>query len=284
MKSILTVLFFLLLQPTFGQVRRVNIDSLFVHVKTNFIQGQPRAYLQESFAVFESPNKLEAVHIFLDSLNRPNDYIGLCAVYYRFDSLFRVRSIEGWNRAGKPSYWDFAPLSTFEYRDISTSAFVRKLEQSVPDFNVAASPVLLCVEQEIYPDSLRKYGQTNYEVNTLDGTWKLRYYSKPAKGMRTVCDSAWFVLKHLDSNFRVVEEYFFGLDTTLMDGFHVCQSFYSTFAPREGDVKPEMKYSSAKKINDGALIEIHYFDKHQQVVFIRGRTRGNIELKGILRE
>ena len=95
--------------------------------------------MMDSFSVFESMDNSEAVHIYFDSLNNPDEYIGLCTIYYKYDSLNRVTSIEGWNSKGEPYYWDFAPLTKFQYLDYSNSIFIKKLQQTVSDFNSSKS-------------------------------------------------------------------------------------------------------------------------------------------------
>lgn len=228
----------------------------------------------ESFSVFESLDKSEAVHIYFDSLNNPSEYIGLCAIYYKFDSLHRVTSIEGWNSKGEPSYWDSAPLSTFQYVDYSNSNFIKKLQQTVPDFNSSFATFTMIIEREIHNDSNNMHNQTNYRINSSDNKWQMRYYSKPTKGIRTVCDNAWFVLRHMDSANHIDSEYFIGLDTTLTDGNHTCSSFYSEFALSSNDEKLPPKYCIARKFTEGMKCEIKYFDKRNKLVYTKTISSG----------
>ncbi|MBL1279423.1 MAG: hypothetical protein COA33_004090 [Fluviicola sp.] len=280
MKHILYVISILILKTSFCQVRQVNIDSLENHINTNFTKVQDQKHLMESFSVFESKDKSEAVHIYMGSLNNPSEYIGLCVIYYKFDSLHRVTSIEGWNSKGEPSYWDFAPLSTFQYVDYSNSNLIKKLQQIIPDFNSSFATFTIIIEQEIHNDSNSMYNQTNYRISSSGNKWKLRYYSNPTKGIRTVCDSTWFVLKHMDSTNHIDSEYFIGLDTLLIDGNHTCSSFYSEFALSFNDEELPPKYCIAKKYTEGMKREIKYFDKKNKLVYTKTISSGPIPIFG----
>lgn len=276
MKLIFYFISILVLQTSFCQVRKVGIDSLVNHANQNFIKGQDKEYLMESFTVFENIDNSEAIHIYFDSLNNPNEYIGLCAVYYTYDSLHRVTSIEGWNRQGEPSYWDFPPLTTFQYEDYSNSMLIKKLRQAVPDFNSSFSSFTRTIVEEIYNDSESKYNKTNFRITSSDKKWTMRYYSKPTKGIRTVCDNTWFVLQHLDSTNQIDAEYFIGLDTTLIDGSHTCSSLYSQLAVVANIEELPPKYSIARKYKEGMKREIKYFDKRNNLVYVRIISTGPI--------
>lgn len=271
-----------MIQTCFGQVRNIRIDSLVNYVNEHFSRGANKDYLMGEFAVYESPDKSEAVHIFLDSLNKPSEHIGLCVVYYMYDSLNRLQTIEGWNSKGEPSYWDFSPLTTFHYEDYSNSTLIKKLQEIIPDLNSPSNTFTMIVENEVFSNSLSKYNKTFYKLSSEDMRWSLKYYSRPEKGIQTASENVLFVLKKRDTAYVLESEYYIGVDTTLVDGSHSRDTYNSSLGFYFDGDEYNFKYSVAKKFEGKISGGINYFDKNNNLVFTsytwkRGITEGTIE-------
>lgn len=270
----LLVLFFV--NTCFSQVREIDIDSLVNYVNTNFKKQQDVQYLMKFFSAYENSDGSEAVHIYFDSINTPSEYIGLCAVYYKFDSLQRITSIEGWSSKGEPTYWDYPPLTRFYYIDYSEFLLIKKLQKTVPDFIFSDSTTFtMTVSEEIYPDSYKNFNRINYRIVSSDGRWSMEYYAKPELGIQYVCDSAWFVLQHRNSDKIVDVEYFIGMDTMLIDGNHACNYPYSVLAinskpsPRNSIIH----YSIAKKYKEGNKRGVRYYNRRNELAPITPRSK-----------
>lgn len=267
MNYLFSLISLMMIQTCFSQVRTIRIDSLVNYVNEHFSREANKKYLMEEFAVYESPDKSEAVHIFLDSLNKPSEYIGLCVVYYMYDSLNRLHSIEGWNSKGEPSYWDFSPLTMFYYEDYSNSTLIKKLQEIIPEFNSPPNSFVMVVENEVFSDSLSKYNKTFYKLSSEDKQWNLKYYTRPEKGIHTASENVLFVLKKRDTANVLESEYYIGLDTTLVDGKHSHDTYNSSLGLLYIDDEYNFQYSVAKKFKGKMSAGINYFDKNNNLVF-----------------
>jgi hypothetical protein len=256
------------------------VDELLIELHRDYEITGKRNYLLENFIVFESTDRLEAYHVFLDSNGIVNEYIGLSIVHYSFDEISRPALIEGFNSKGERYYWDFPPITMFRYFEDTVILYLTKIRQMLSHEPLLDTTYNVFVKTEKYTDEFSKYDKTNYLIYTKDSTCILRF-SVCSNG--AICKSkngVYFNYRELDSidKSTISHERFYDTLFQLVEAPHLASVRDENLSGYE--YLPFYAYSLRilHDVDDCGLYEMWFFNAQgEQVWFIRTRLRCRIE-------
>ncbi len=276
---------FILLLFIFQDVQsQISVDSLRLTLDSDYTKTGERSYLMETFSIFESADKLDRYDLMLDSSNQLQEYIGLSIVHYAYDEQKRPTLIEGFNRNGERSYWDFPVVQRFTYTaDTVVSAF----NQLKNDYCDCQHAELLSSVQESKEVNLNPtYNKTRYHIYSSDSTMKLTYAICSTGKLCNRGENVAYVFRVFDKEHHstIVHERYYDNQLQLVDGLH------SVFKSERLSVSPPQAYAySERELTDGKITLIRYYNSKKELVHtenygnqsrpINGTTYGIIQAK-----
>lgn len=258
------LLFLVLLSISSGLNGQLSIDSLLTVLEQDFQKNGTRKYLMEEFTIFESKDRKDRYDVFLDSNNVIQDYIDLAIVHYSFDDFNRVTLIEGYNKIGKRSYWDFAPLQKIHYTDDTSINIVNfQLSQYFGCF-VKTFKGEYKITEEYYEDP--KYNLQRHLFRTND---HIASFTFSVCSSGDICDKGngvGFIYREYDTLERTVirKEYYYDSKQERLDAKHpyyindnVSQNYFG---------KPYSR--SERVIKDGKIEKIFFYNRRGKLVHV----------------
>lgn len=180
---------------------QINTDSLLQRLQRSYQQTRIQNHLMEDFLVFEDENKRDRYDVFFDSTQQLGEYIGLSILHYQYDSLNRITLLEGFNKSGQYSYWDFPPRNEYYYFNDTITPKLNRIKNELcncvsPDSIGYIQTMVEYYFQEGFPDRVRTTEMSKdslmkvFYVNKFDGSYmhnkeyvvfKFREYEKIGK-------------------------------------------------------------------------------------------------------
>lgn len=260
--TIFTILFL-----TLNCNAQISIDSLLSSLNSNYSRTGSKEYLLETFTKFESDNKKDRYDVFLDSTDKLQEYIGLSIVHYSYDKLNRIILIEGFNRLGFRSYWDFPVITKFTYVSDTIVSELNKIRNEICNCKSLDSLSNVVVEKEISFREDSIYNKTRYKIFSQDSTIKLTY-SICSNGK--ICkrgNNVFYIYREFDKKNKtiIIHERYYDDKLKLINGKHdVYKSENVSFSP------PTKTYAySIRQMEEGEIKVIRFYNKKGKLLEIK---------------
>lgn len=252
-------------------------------LQTNYEQTRIQKHLLEDFLVYEDESKRDRYDVFFDSTQELGEYIGLSILHFQFDSLMRIKLIEGFNKSGQYSYWDFPPRNVYFYSNDTITAQLNRIKNELcncisPDSLGYIETIVEYYFQEGFPDRVRTTEMSKDSlmkvqyVNKLDGSYmhnkdyvvfKFREYEKIGKKI-------------------ITQERFYDVQFELLDKMHHVSLSDNTW------IESTIEYAYSKNKNEDINLAVLY-NKNGKFVgevdkFIGIRDSGPINVGSLLKK
>jgi hypothetical protein len=240
---------------------QIKVDSVLDNVLNKYHKTGAKKYLMVEFSKFESENSSERYDIYLDSTNNLLEYIGLSIIHYSYDSLKRIKIIEGFNQNGELSYWDFPPLQKFSYTH----------DTLVPKLNKIRNEVCACIN----PDSLgmiiriyEYYNDTTYNkirINLIssDSLIRLKYSYNINRKLSKNSKNVAYTYREYDkkTGYLILHERYYDKHLELVNGVHM--AYKSDNYAQHCSVPYAY---SIREIKDNEIVTIKFYNKNHLLV------------------
>ena len=241
---------------------QISVDSLLTNIYSSYTETGSKNYLSETFTIFESQDRKDRYDIFLDSTNQIDENIGLSIVHYSYDKLNRIQLIEGFNKEGYRSYWDFPEKQIFRY----------VIDTLVPEINKIKNEICNCQNPEILSDVIvikeintdTVYNKIRISIISKDSTEKLSYSICSNGKLCNKAENTFYIYRkfHKKNKSKIIHERFYDAGLKLVDGKHgVNTSEFTSYFP------PGTSYAySIREIKNGEVKTINFYDKNGSLV------------------
>lgn len=257
-------IFLLLISSAQISNAQIAMDSLMSELNMNFSVEGTKSYLMENFTCFESKNGKDRFDVCLDSLDQLQEYIGLSVVHYSFDDANRLTLIEGFNRSGQRSYWDFPAVTTFTYINDTLVTDMNRLIREACKCELTSVLSNVMIEKEFYLSSDSVYNRTRYFVTSQDSLFKLRFTKNLNHRICRQDDNSYYILRQFDSakSRNIVQERYYDEKLKLVNGAHevyINESFSQS--------APNQPYAySLRHLSNGKISAFEFYDKKGRLV------------------
>lgn len=253
---------FILLILSFNGNTQISIDSLLLKISSHYSKTGIRKYLGETFTIFETENKKDRYDLFLDSNNKLQENIGLSVVHYSYDELNRIILIEGFNKSGKRSYWDFPEVQVFRYVSDTIVSDFNKIRNEICNCKNQDTLSDMVIIKEINSDTI--YNKIRISIFSKDSTMKLTYSICSNGKICNRSENASYIFRQFDKKVRylIVHERYYDRKLRLVNGRHqVFQSENVSYSARD---KPYAY--SIRELEKGEIKTIRFYNKTGKIV------------------
>lgn len=258
---VLTLTIFLL--STIEGNTQLNVDSLLRKIQIDYSVNGTKKYLSEEFKCFESKDKLERYDVYFDSTGQLQDYISLAIVHRTFDQFHRPLLIEGFNKSGGRSYWDFPVIQEFTYISDTLVYEMNKIESERCSCPFQSKYRVERIEEKNLES---KFNKTRFYIYSEDSLSKLTFaFCSNGK----VChrgEGVYYIYRVFDSKHRskILEERYYDENLELIDGPH--QIYKGEYWSESNSVN----YSySIRELENGDYKKINLYSKEGILVHVR---------------
>ena len=257
--KLINILFTLFI--SINSIAQINIDSLTNYINDSCIQIGFKEYLLKEFKIFENHKKSDQFHINTDSLNQLEEYIGLAVVHYKYDTLSRLKLIEGFGKNGDRRYWDFPVRQTYEYKSDTISAELNKIRDEICNCKSTDTLSFVKIRKEYYNES--KTHDKRVYIWSNDSTLRLTYVKRNNKFLNKSVKGCVYIFREYDPNdlITIKQERFYDINLNLINGDHKV-FLYDRVAEGHGT---QYAYS-IRDVKDGKITCINFYDKSGKLI------------------
>ena len=195
-KIYLLFLLFAIFPICWGQI---DVDELLIRLHRDYEITGKRDYLKEKFTVFESTDRLDKYHVFLDSIGLVREYIHLSIVHYVYDEKQRIVLIEGFSSQGERYYWDFPPITKYRYVNDTIIPYFTHVRKQLYPQSIMDTLYHVTIEEEINIETQSNYNLTRYTAYTKDSTCVFRFSVCSSGRICKNSNGVYFNYRELDS-------------------------------------------------------------------------------------
>ena len=201
-----------------------NIDSMKSYMETSSLwhKTEKIKYLTEFFQRYERYDSSEKVDLYLDSLGKINEYIGLTAIYKQYDNAHRIKKRIGYNLDGSYGFWDYSPIVIYDYNNDTTITIYYNYKFDLSDVNIKIIDTKKRLLEDInYNHDFTYYEDTKYIYNDIEHSRLIKVYNLNGK---LTNDKYGVAIKYqqidsTDSEF-IIEERFYNKRMKLVNANH----------------------------------------------------------------
>ena len=258
MKSKLT---FILLFCSVSVSSQFSTDSLIKELTNNYSQNKKVGYLNYPYTEFVSKDSLDKYHLFLDSNDSLIEKIGLSIVHYQYDSLNRIKIIEGFNKAGKPYYWDFPVKEVYNYYSDTSIKILNRVFNDICKCDTNNSVGKIKTIDKFNKD-LSMYKRT-ITLKSNDGLKQLEFSKDTLNNVLKRSKSSYYRYRKFDKKYKnmISHERYYDKNLKLVSGK------YSAFQSRSWAIQVGIPYSySIRKVSSGIIVNMKFYDENDKLV------------------